>query len=106
MDLRLTVTADGGARGSATATYTTAPWGAVAGAAFLLAAGVGGPVAVRRRRRARGAGEAPGADGVPGARGAEGAGSVGGAAGDGPPSGGDPADAAGQLAGTEPGARS
>ncbi|WP_328386471.1 hypothetical protein OHS81_22485 [Streptomyces sp. NBC_00400] len=100
VDLRLTVTAGGGAHGSATATYTTAPWGAVAGGMLLLVAGVGGPVVVRRRRRARGASE------VPGARGAEGAGTAAGTAGDAPPPGGDRADAAGQLAGTGPGARS
>ncbi|MFK0265698.1 hypothetical protein ACIQU1_30850 [Streptomyces angustmyceticus] len=107
VDLRLTVTAGGGAHGSATATYTTAPWGAVAGGGLLLAAGVAGPVVVvRRRRRARGASEVPGASGMPGAAGAEGAGTAAGAAGDGPPPGGDRADAAGQLAGTGPGARS
>ncbi|MDT0457845.1 hypothetical protein RM550_19250 [Streptomyces sp. DSM 41527] len=103
VDLRLTATAGGGSHGSATATYTTAPRGAVAGVMLLLVAGVAGvagPVVVRRRRRARGAGE------VPGARGAEGAGTAGGTAGDAPPPGGDRADAAGQLAGTGPGARS
>ncbi|WP_336050594.1 COG1470 family protein [Streptomyces sp. CA2R101] len=100
VDLRLTATAGGGAHGSATATYTTAPWGAVAGGMLLLVAGVGGPVVVRRRRRAGGARE------VPGARGAEGAGTARGTAGEAPPPGGDRAYAAGQLAGTGPGARS
>ncbi|MEU8916111.1 hypothetical protein [Streptomyces nigrescens] len=56
VEVRLTVTADGGAHGSATASYTALPWGVVAGPAFLLAAGAGGLVIVRRRRRARGPG--------------------------------------------------
>ncbi|MFI0788436.1 hypothetical protein ACH4Q6_22900 [Streptomyces lydicus] len=50
--VRLTVTAQGGAYGSATASYTPVAWGALAGAALVLAAGAGGLVAVRRRRRA------------------------------------------------------
>ncbi|MGA5564550.1 hypothetical protein ACPCUV_25760 [Streptomyces platensis] len=67
--VRLTVTADGGAHGAATASYTALPWGVVAGPASLLA-GAGGLVAVRRRRRAKGAGDGPGGDPVRSAGGA------------------------------------
>ncbi|MFD3423359.1 COG1470 family protein [Streptomyces decoyicus] len=62
VDVRLTVTAGGGAHGAATATYTAAPWGVVAGPVLLLAAGAGGLAVVRRRRRARAVSGAPGAD--------------------------------------------
>ncbi|WP_405838868.1 hypothetical protein OG528_14555 [Streptomyces platensis] len=61
--VRLTVTADGGAHGSATASYSALPWGVVAGPVFLLA-GVGGLVVVRRRRRAKGTGEGRGGEPV------------------------------------------
>ncbi|WP_395370929.1 hypothetical protein OHU45_22635 [Streptomyces tubercidicus] len=55
--VRLTVAAEGGAHGSAAASYTALPWGVVAGSALLLAgAGAGGLVVVRRRRGAKGAG--------------------------------------------------
>ncbi|MFF8790534.1 hypothetical protein [Streptomyces sp. NPDC015125] len=94
VDVRLTATAGGGAHGSATATYTAVPWGAVAGAVFLLAAGGGGLVVVRRWRRGEGAS---------GARGAE---SARRAAEDARPPEGGRTDAAGQLAGTGSGARS
>ncbi|MGA4951269.1 hypothetical protein [Streptomyces lydicamycinicus] len=67
--VRLTVTADGGAHGSATASYTALPWGVVAGPAFLLAGG-GGLVVVRRRRRAQGAGDGRGGEPVRSAGGA------------------------------------
>ena len=50
VDVRLTVTAGGGAHGAATASYTAAPWGVVAGPVLLLAAGAGGLAVVRRRR--------------------------------------------------------
>ncbi|UKY50631.1 hypothetical protein [Streptomyces inhibens] len=91
VDLRLTVTARGGAHGSASTSYAAVPWGATAGAALALAAGAGGLVVVRRRRRSQGAG------GGPGERGA--------AAGE-RPSGTEVADAAGELASTGSGARS
>jgi len=61
--VRLTVTADGGAHGSATASYTALPWGVVAGPVFLLA-GAGGLVVVRRGRRAKGAGDGRGGEPV------------------------------------------
>ncbi|MFJ9470334.1 COG1470 family protein [Streptomyces caniferus] len=98
--IRLTVTAGGGAHGSATATYTVAPWWAVAGGALLLAAGAGGLMAVRRRRRPRAAGPGPGASGV------RGAGPAPRAAEEPRPPGGERADVAGQLAGSGSGARS
>ncbi|MEU6146965.1 hypothetical protein ABZ848_42285 [Streptomyces sp. NPDC047081] len=50
VDVRLTVTADGGARDTATASARFVPWGAVAGVAGAVAAG-GAPLLVRRRRR-------------------------------------------------------
>ncbi|MFG2830681.1 hypothetical protein ACGFWI_24955 [Streptomyces sp. NPDC048434] len=94
VDVRLTVTAGGGAHGSATVPYTAVPWGAAAGPALLLAAGAGGLVVVRRRRRAKAAS---------GARVAETARR---AAEDTRPSEGGRADAAEQLASTGSGARS
>ncbi|MFF4351491.1 hypothetical protein [Streptomyces sp. NPDC001530] len=51
VDVRLTVTAAGGARDTATASARFVPWGAVAGAAGALAAAIGAFVAVRRRGR-------------------------------------------------------
>ncbi|WP_327703158.1 hypothetical protein OG530_16185 [Streptomyces decoyicus] len=62
VDVRLMVTAGGGAHGAAFATYTTAPWGVVAGPVLLLAAGAGGLAVVRRRRRAQAVSGVPGAD--------------------------------------------
>ncbi|MFJ9615835.1 COG1470 family protein [Streptomyces noursei] len=63
VDVRLTATAAGGARDTATARYTAAPWGAGGALLLLLAAGGGGWAAVRRRRRAgrggRTGGDAP-----------------------------------------------
>ncbi|MGW3818624.1 COG1470 family protein [Streptomyces sp. NPDC005046] len=50
VDVRLTVTAAGGARSTATVSVRFVPWGAVAGAGVALAA-VGAFFAVRRRRR-------------------------------------------------------
>ncbi|MCX4990457.1 hypothetical protein [Streptomyces sp. NBC_00568] len=50
VDVRLTVTAAGGVRSTATASVRFVPWGAVAGAGGALAA-VGAFFAVRRRRR-------------------------------------------------------
>ncbi|MGX1758749.1 COG1470 family protein [Streptomyces lydicus] len=94
VDVRLAVTAGGGAHGSATVTYTAVPWGVVAGPAALLAAGGGGLVVLRRRRRGTGAG---------GVRGAKSAPETAGYAR--PPEGGR-TDAAGQLASTGSGARS
>ncbi|WDT55566.1 COG1470 family protein [Streptomyces sp. G7(2002)] len=94
VEVRLTVTADGGAHGSATASYTALPWGVVAGPAFLLAAGAGGLVIVRRRRRAQGPG------------GLRGGGPVGSADGGKRPSGRQAADPAVELASTGSGARS
>ncbi|MGW1378617.1 COG1470 family protein [Streptomyces sp. NPDC002446] len=88
VDVRLTVTAEGGAHGSATASYAAVPWGAVAGAALAVAA-AGGAVAVRRR--ARGAARPPDERC---------------AAAEDRASGGEGADAAGELAGTGSGARS
>ncbi|WP_129296024.1 COG1470 family protein [Streptomyces lydicus] len=93
-DVRLVVTAGGGAHGSATATYTAVPWGVVAGPAVLLAAGGGGLVVLRRRRRGTGAGGVRGTKSAPET------------AGDARPSEGGRTDAAGQLASTGPGARS
>lgn len=93
VEVRLTATAADGAHDAATASYTAAPWGVLAAPLPLLAAGAGGLVVLRRRRRgagpggSRGEGAAPGADG--GTR----------------PSGGEPADAAPVLAGSGPGAR-
>ncbi|MFG2531983.1 hypothetical protein [Streptomyces sp. NPDC048516] len=94
VDVRLTVTAGGGAHGSATVTYTAVPWGAVAGPVFLLAAGGGGLAVLRRRRRGTGASGARGEESAPG-RDA-----------DARPSEGGRTDAAGQLASTGSGARS
>ncbi|MFI0907393.1 hypothetical protein ACH4TE_28335 [Streptomyces sioyaensis] len=94
VEVRLTATAAGGAHGSATASYTAAPWWAVLAApVLLLAGGAGGPAAVRRRRRGAGAG---------GTRGEQAARR---AAGGARPSGDEGADAAAELAGTGPGAR-
>ncbi|MEK2477629.1 hypothetical protein [Streptomyces noursei] len=59
VDVRLTATAAAGARDSATARYTAAPWGAGV-ALLLLAAGGGGWAVVRRRRRAGREGRADG----------------------------------------------
>ncbi|WP_308289935.1 hypothetical protein [Streptomyces cylindrosporus] len=50
VDVRLTVTADGGARDTATASVRFVPWGAVAGVAGAVAAG-GALLLVRRHRR-------------------------------------------------------
>ncbi|MER0480322.1 hypothetical protein ABR737_18605 [Streptomyces sp. Edi2] len=94
VDVRLTVTAGGGAHGSATATYTAVPWAAVAGPAVLLAAGGGGLAVLRRRRRGTGASGVRRAESVPRT------------AGDARPSEGGRTDAAGQLASTGSGARS
>ncbi|MFJ9414418.1 hypothetical protein ACIRPT_09650 [Streptomyces sp. NPDC101227] len=63
VDVRVTATAEGGARASATATYTAVPWGGVAGAALVLVAGTGGRVLVRRRRAGRSDGAEAGAEG-------------------------------------------
>ncbi|MEU5214298.1 hypothetical protein [Streptomyces sp. NPDC020742] len=52
VEVRLAVTAAGGAGGSATASYPALPWGAGIGAALVLVAGTAGLVAVRLRRRA------------------------------------------------------
>lgn len=90
--MRLTVTADGGAHGSATASCTAFPWDVVAGPVFLLA-GAGGLVAVRRRRRAKRAG---------GGRGGEPVGSGDGAA---RPPDGEAAGPAAELASSGSGAR-
>ncbi|WP_407286764.1 hypothetical protein [Streptomyces sp. BP-8] len=90
VDVRLAVTAEGGAHASATASYTALPWGAGAGAALVVAAGVGGAVALRWRRT-------QGPDRPPGERDA---------AGGEPSSGGEVADAAGRLTHTGSGARS
>lgn len=93
VEVRLTATAAGGAHDDATASYTAAPWGVLAAPPLLLAAGVGGLVMLRSRRRgsgpggSRAEGAAPGPDG--GTR----------------PSGDEPADTAPVLAGTGPGAR-
>ncbi|MFE3886587.1 hypothetical protein ACFXPQ_27395 [Streptomyces lydicus] len=94
VDVRLAVTAGGGAHGSATATYTAVPWGVAAGPAVLLAAGGGGLVVRRRRRRGTGAGGVRSTEGAPET------------AGDARPPEGGRTDAAGQLASTGPGARS
>ncbi|MFE1177459.1 hypothetical protein [Streptomyces sp. NPDC058773] len=92
VEVRLTATADGGAHGSATASYTALPWGVVAAPAFLLAAG-GVLVAVRRRRRAeRTGGVREGAPEPIGSGGAR-------------PAGGQPADPAAELTSTGSGAR-
>ncbi len=90
VDVRLAVTAEGGAHASATASYTALPWGAGAGAALVVAAGAGGAVAVRWRRT-------QGPDRPPGEPEA--------AAGE-PPFDGERADAAGRLTHTGSGARS
>jgi hypothetical protein len=58
VDVRLTVTAAGGAGDTADASVRFAPWGAVAGAGGAVAAG-GAFRAVRRRRRRRDDGAAP-----------------------------------------------
>ncbi|MFE3773734.1 hypothetical protein [Streptomyces sp. NPDC059122] len=50
-DVRLTATAAGGARDTATARYTAAPWGAGAALLLLLAAGGGGWAVLRHRGR-------------------------------------------------------
>ncbi|MFJ3304925.1 hypothetical protein ACIPSA_17720 [Streptomyces sp. NPDC086549] len=50
VDVRLTVTASGGARGVASASVRFVPWGVVAGGS-VLAAGAATAVVVRRRRR-------------------------------------------------------
>ncbi|WP_407552533.1 hypothetical protein QOM21_22095 [Streptomyces sp. Pv4-95] len=52
VDVRLDVTAAGGAQATGAATYTAVPWTAAAGAALALTAGCGW-LARRRRRRAR-----------------------------------------------------
>ncbi|MGW3011761.1 COG1470 family protein [Streptomyces sp. NPDC001219] len=93
VEVRLTATADGGAHGSATASYTALPWGAVAGPAVLLAAGAGGLVVVGRRRRAQGPEGERGAPVAP-------------AAGGGRPPEGETAGPAAELAGSGAGARS
>ncbi len=49
-EVRLTVTAAGGARDSATASYTAVPWGPLLGVLFVLAGGGVGWFARRRRR--------------------------------------------------------
>lgn len=90
VEVRLTVTAAGGAHQTATASYTAVPWGAAAAVAGVLAAAAGGLVVVRRRA-ANGSGRVPGEPGA--------------AAGE-PPSGDEVADAAEQLASTGSGARS
>ncbi|MFF8315293.1 COG1470 family protein [Streptomyces lydicus] len=90
--VRLTVTAQGGAYASATASYTPVAWGALAGAALVLVAGAGGLVAVRRRRRAPVKGGT--AKGEPGGR----------ATGEPAPCA-EEAQGAGQLAGSASGAR-
>ncbi|MFI0223097.1 hypothetical protein [Streptomyces lydicus] len=90
--VRLTVTAQGGAYGSATASYTPVAWGALAGAALVLVAGAGGLVAVRRWRRAP-------------AKGGPVTGGPGGRAGDERAPGTEKAEGAGQLAGSASGAR-
>jgi hypothetical protein len=51
VDVKLTVTAAGGAHGFASAPARFVPWGAVCGAAAGLLAAVGAGAAVRRRRR-------------------------------------------------------
>ncbi|MER6122683.1 hypothetical protein ABT173_08315 [Streptomyces sp. NPDC001795] len=51
VDVRLTVTAAGGAQGSGSASVRFVPWGAVAGTGAGLLAAVGAGVVVRRRRR-------------------------------------------------------
>ncbi|MFE1773688.1 hypothetical protein [Streptomyces sp. NPDC059008] len=90
VDVRLAVTAEGGAHGSATASYTAFPPGAGAGAALVVAAGAGSAVAVRWRR-VQGRNRPPGErDAAVGER----------------PAGGEVADAAGRLANTGSGARS
>ncbi|MEU9113156.1 hypothetical protein AB0D04_15575 [Streptomyces sp. NPDC048483] len=61
VDVRVTATAQGGARGSATATYTAVPWAGVAGAVLVLVAGAGGWVLVRKRRTGRDGGGDAGA---------------------------------------------
>ncbi|GHE11578.1 COG1470 family protein [Streptomyces alanosinicus] len=53
VDVRLTVTAPGGAHGTATASARFVPWPAVAGAGAALLAGPAALLAVRRRHRAR-----------------------------------------------------
>ncbi|AJT66673.1 hypothetical protein T261_5038 [Streptomyces lydicus] len=63
VEIRVTATAEGGARGAASATYTAVPWGGAAGVAAVLAAGAGGWTVVRRRRTARGTGPAVPRDG-------------------------------------------
>ncbi|MFI9050069.1 hypothetical protein [Streptomyces sp. NPDC053427] len=52
VDVRVTATAEGGARDTATATYTAVPWRGAAGVALVLVAGAGGRVLVHRRRTA------------------------------------------------------
>ncbi|MEU9122040.1 hypothetical protein AB0C96_19620 [Streptomyces sp. NPDC048506] len=89
VDVRLTVTAAGGAHASATASYPAPPWAVGAGALCAAVAGAGALLVVRRRRTAR-AGRGPGGDGAdPGAR----------------PSGEEVADMTGELASTGSGAR-
>ncbi|MFJ5680341.1 hypothetical protein [Streptomyces sp. NPDC093097] len=55
VDVTLTATAAGGAQDTATAGYTTVPWGAGAALLLLAAGGGGGAVRWRRRRTARAA---------------------------------------------------
>ncbi|MEV6115831.1 hypothetical protein AB0L59_25805 [Streptomyces sp. NPDC052109] len=55
VDVRLTVTASGGAHATATASARFVPWGAPAGAVGALLAGAGAVIAVRCRRRPSGA---------------------------------------------------
>ncbi|MEU2085862.1 hypothetical protein ABZ569_28835 [Streptomyces albus] len=76
-DVRLTVTADGGARDVATASYTAVPWGWAGG--LLLALGAGGAGWYLRGRRRAGGGPDPARDGpsegdAGGGRGGRGAG--------------------------------
>ncbi|WP_329150556.1 hypothetical protein OIU91_26395 [Streptomyces sp. NBC_01456] len=91
--VRLTATAAGGAHDSATASYTAAPWGVLAAPLPLLAAGAGGLLVLRRRRRGAGPGGRRGEESAPGPGGGT------------RPSGDEPADTAGVLAGAGPGAR-
>ena len=56
VDVRLDVTAGGGARATGAATYTAVPWTAAAGAALALTAGCGAVVRRRRRRTQPGSG--------------------------------------------------
>ncbi|WP_210588207.1 hypothetical protein [Streptomyces sp. GESEQ-35] len=59
VDVRLTVTAAGGARDEAGASVWCVPWGAAAGGLGAVAAGAALAVVRRRRRRTAGAGEVP-----------------------------------------------